>query len=736
MKKKIFHFLATVVFVLALTGCGDSKGPSEEDGIQMAAEDMMVLAVEELEGKDNSLDPYSAVAHIPAGAGDKGLRGSRFLGETRIYFLNRYIEEKWGEIRYVGENGETGAERFDWSRSWNDQPWAASAVAGSDHFLILRREISEGENERTFFAEMDENCQKIREIDIPESADEISSFLMDSSGRLYLMLSEPDGFLCRVYSDQGELLAESALPPDAYFNGFTLLYDGRVAYTVVTKQNGASLQYLDPKTDTAQILAEVPQPERGEATGFRTLLDGDTMLYEEFDGLYRSGLSGQDPEPVYLWANHGIYMPAVYDIRVDSEGRIRVLYETEDDYECLCLEPTGEEVPIREITAAVSSVNEQKWERLATAFEKKYPSCHITLVDGYTYGDTSLLTELTAGYGPVLIDTALIGFEEQEKLWQPLDSVMEQLGITEDLVTSAMEMGKIDGTLYGIVTDFSLQTLLTPTSDQQDWDYRAFLQAVEERPELETVSNVYGEGGGLAFFVNYLSHGLDDTLLWNAQDGTTNFDSEDFRRALAIAKKYFEKAEQTDSDATIFNGKMLCNEVTIRRPEDVALYRIMYGEKACFTGYPSADGADFFVQGRDPMALRRNATMDEKALALAFMKFSLSYEGQALAAKDINFCLSVRKDVLEEQIEGMNGNQILTLPGGESVSLEDHLDIEKDRETLLELVEKARAHRYFPWELRDILFEELEQYYDGSITEEMLISHLESRVGLYLEERR
>ena len=83
----------------------------------MAAEDMMVLAVEELEGKDNSLDPYSAVAHIPAGAGDKGLLGSRFLGETRIYFLNRYIEEKWGEIRYVGENGETGAERFDWSRS-------------------------------------------------------------------------------------------------------------------------------------------------------------------------------------------------------------------------------------------------------------------------------------------------------------------------------------------------------------------------------------------------------------------------------------------------------------------------------------------------------------------------------------------------------------------------------------------------------------------------------------------
>lgn len=42
---------------------------------------------------------------------------------------------------------------------------------------------------------------------------------------------------------------------------------------------------------------------------------------------------------------------------------------------------------------------------------------------------------------------------------------------------------------------------------------------------------------------------------------------------------------------------------------------------------------------------------------------------------------------------------------------------------------------YFPEELGNIMREELEQYFAGTMTEDMLIDHLESRVGLYLGER-
>ena len=51
------------------------------------------------------------------------------------------------------------------------------------------------------------------------------------------------------------------------------------------------------------------------------------------------------------------------------------------------------------------------------------------------------------------------------------------------------------------------------------------------------------------------------------------------------------------------------------------------------------------------------------------------------------------------------------------------------------MIDKARPIRYFPTEMRNIMFEELGLFFSGAITEDMLIDHLESRVGLYLGER-
>ena len=53
------------------------------------------------------------------------------------------------------------------------------------------------------------------------------------------------------------------------------------------------------------------------------------------------------------------------------------------------------------------------------------------------------------------------------------------------------------------------------------------------------------------------------------------------------------------------------------------------------------------------LSIRRSATKEEKEAAAAFIALCLSYEGQSQAAKESNFRLSVRGDVLEEQIAAM-----------------------------------------------------------------------------------
>lgn len=136
------------------------------------------------------------------------------------------------------------------------------------------------------------------------------------------------------------------------------------------------------------------------------------------------------------------------------------------------------------------------------------------------------------------------------------------------------------------------------------------------------------------------------------------------------------------------------------------------------------------------LSIRRSATKEEKEAAAAFIALCLSYEGQSQAAKESNFRLSVRGDVLEEQIAAMGKEQGHIFDSDlDDVRLSSDLDIERDRETLLDMIDQARPVREIPDELQDIIYEELTAYFAGGITEDMLIDHLESRVGLYLGER-
>ena len=60
------------------------------------------------------------------------------------------------------------------------------------------------------------------------------------------------------------------------------------------------------------------------------------------------------------------------------------------------------------------------------------------------------------------------------------------------------------------------------------------------------------------------------------------------------------------------------------------------------------------------------------------------------------------------------------------------MNIELDRATSLELIGRTKPIRTLPTELMGIQWEELDLYLTGSITEDMLIDHLENRVGLHL----
>ncbi len=769
MKKTISYILLTAILVSLLSGCGkDEKetppsntkgtlavgGANGQEGSVNSeiAQDDWAVKIPVIQ--DNSLDAYSAIINTPLGVenysqilntlGTKNpsdaigrIKGT-FLGASRAYFFAKNLfenaDECWNELSFVTAEGKTGAQNF----GHENLLWSAGPAAGTNHYITLDFEAGESEESyRYFLSERDENHKILREFPLNvldgSSASEINiRFAVDYFGVAHVLWQRKNECQYLLVSPTGEILADY-IPKNSSIRMLVPLYDGRVAFLETEQAHNAqnpqmTLQYMDAESGRPVLLAALEKE-----SFYVTLFDENSLLYGDDEGISRSDLSGNHSELLYRWSNHGIAPQTVSAMQTDGDGQIGILYKDSENVNYLFLIPTTEEKELCEITLAVPFFKMSAYQPLVVEFNKMFPDYHIELKSDYD--KTALLAELIAGKGPVLIDTFLTGFEEQEKLWEPLDMVVAKTGITEALHPIALESGKINGTLYGIVTDFTLHTLITGNTALTDWDYDTFLQCIEARPDLEAIFDYYGGNYGPYFIAHFFSHGMDDSYLLDVEAGTMNFDSSEFRRILALARQYCVREEGVKPGLSLLEGRVLCNVLNINKPEKLAAYRICYGEDANYIGYPTKDGAAHFIEGSSPLAIRRTATEEEKAAASAFISFCLSYEGQMQAAKGDNFGLSVRRDVLEEQISAMDEHTAVYAYGFDTFLLGNDLNIALDRQTLLDMIDAAKPMKYFPTALENIFYEELEQYFSDTITEDMLIDHLMNRVGLYLEER-
>ncbi len=768
MKKVLGYILLTVLLAVQFSGCGadekETSGSQESlsglntsgeqddglaDGQEISVSSGDVLdpsVISALAGKDNSLDIYSAAARVPLQTEKpenamEGGRGS-CLAASGVWHFQKHLfgspAESWDELVFVTAEGKADSDRIP----LEDQLWGIGPAAGTDHYVTLGETRTDGEGDRCFLTERDGNHEPLKVFPLDfmggsafEVSESLSGFAVDKSGAAHLLRYTEEGVQYLLVSQEGNILAE-CIPEGG--SKLVALYDGRVALLSAAggSGGGVTLEHMDVETGRLVKLATWEKPEGNP--WYVTLFDEENLLYADEEGIYRSGLSGKNPELLYRWIDHGIIAQEVSAMQADGEGRIALIYRDSQNDNYLCLEPTTEEVTVCEITMGVRPGVTESYRWAVSEFNKRYPICHIELVE-YGYQDTTLLTQLTAGKGPVLIDTSMVNFEDLEELWEPLDIVMEQLGVMEGLQPAALELGRIGGTLYGMARDFGLSTVIALDPDLKDWDYDTFFRRVQDRPELEAVCNYYNfDGGGFNHLIDLLNHGLDDSyyLVSDEETGKMYFDSDRFRRFLEMAEKYFTGEEDVLVGSSLMEGRALCNTVYIGRPGHIAACRIAFGEDAYYVGYPTGDGAAHFKEASSMLSIRRSATKEEKEAAAAFIALCLSYEGQSQAAKESNFRLSVRRDVLEEQIAAMGKEQGHIFDSDlDDIRLGSDLDIERDREILLDMIDQARPVREIPLELQDIIYEELTAYFAGNITEDMLIDHLESRVGLYLGER-
>ena len=726
-----------------------------------ASEAYFLEMEDDLTWKDNSLDAYSARICVPVTFQKKdgcvdGIRCT-VITDNYGFFFQKHIgksdpELGWDELITVDGEGSIHDEKlvFSFDPEAIRQAYLMGSVWGTDHLVWLLHQKTQDDKWTYHFWETDNDLQVVWDFYsdfLDENELEVPDIIMkDKDGYIHFIARyqmTTDGKYY-VVDEKGKVMYVSPLNENGrndYYN-LGMTGDGRVYLHrhMDDKKGNLSEELIikDWKDGEKKVIVTREINEDNLQQSF-CVLDSETILYADMTGIYKCDYTWENKAPLYLWRNHGIN-PLAASVYSKYNGEIGVFLRDKEGDQFLVLTPTKELTEIREITLAVAPHREDQYAPIVANFNKKYPAYHVELVANYD--KSRLLTELVSGKGPVLIDTCLTGFERQIKLWEPLDGMMEATGLKNELTEKALSLGRIDGVTYGIVSDYSISALITSDQnlEKEKWTYEYFLKRAESENLTSIFPTVEGNLSGNTLVFSYLMHGLDDNYLLDNINGQGNLiDSEKLRKILNLAKeKCDDEKSGMDWSAAFQKKEVLCVRCDIRDVSAIAHIREHYGDNVVYIGYPTKDGGKYFVEAPYPLCVRSTASEEDKKIAFTFLREMLSHDGQsAIINRSMDYGISVRKDIFEEQIQRSIDATIEMASWYGTEGLEElRKELERDAVFYRNLVEEAVPKNSLPAELEEIMWDEFTDYFTGKINGNALEDHLKNRIKLYLEETR
>ena len=776
----------------------EGKGEHQKgEGTVIEDIDFSFLAEEEGTWKDNSLDDWQAVINqkvepVLLEGEDEYSFGNR-IGEGGFLFFSNHIvysnngteyQYQWSGINGIRATGEEFSLRLDLeatpesdlkSHQESDlgsgltldleeaNGYAFGVISGEKGYVAVKSLLRDGKVCGHRFYGLDEELHEQWRKKLEDESFSIVSVMGDEKGNIHLLLREDALLRYVIYSPEWERIFDQREKLDA---GFYSMENGGVIVRRMGLQEH-TIDYIfyqaDLETGELRKLTTFNSAKfQTKAEMFPldvTMRNAEEVVWCGSEGVYFTNERTGEESLVYKWGNHGISPNQVLTMAVLKEGWIGILYNDVEGMNYLLLKPTEERTETKTFTIAVSPKNKGVFSGAVAYFSKRHPEYKILLKADYD--ETSLLTQLGAGDGPIIVDTALTGFEELESLWQPLDGFLEKSGVAEELIPEVVEFGKIGDRAYGIVTNYYIRTLLVKDQSVADWDYEGFLNYLERQEGDGIFSDSYV--GGAPDFQKILfdcfNNGLSDNYYWNPEDGELIFGTEKFDRILRLSKKA-KNGHHATMGVPLREGKVACEIVELWNVNGVNQLRERIeetGEKVI--GFPTKDGARHMLVAGDPVAVRSTCTEEEKRVAYTFLRDMLTKEALSSPNAPVNDgsinrdTFKIRKDVLEDKYEEFDRRQVNSrvqeLTNGKIPELwADYLKIQqeaeeiqksegqKDREFFWKLIQNGTVKKDFPAALEKVFEEELTEYERGVIDDRMVSEHLQNRFRLYLEEAK
>ncbi len=386
---------------------------------------------------------------------------------------------------------------------------------------------------------------------------------------------------------------------------------------------------------------------------------------------------------------------------------------------------------------------------------------YTKLSEGGKQGVDLLMTEITAGRGPDIIELGTSGETSQlsyrrlaeqgylEDLWPYIEEDpglgRGENGLLKGVLEAPLQAAKINGGLYAIFEKAQLHTLVGAKSvvgDRTGWTPEELLDTFAAMPDgsviLEDYQNWKDPSVKQRFFTSLL-YGFSDLFIdW--EEGKCFFDGERFRSLLELTSRLPDQndlervcANQLEAQSEHFNrlrdGVVMLEDTGFgHRGEWRTRYDWFFGESA-YVGYPVDDGSPGSYFEPVGIKLAMSSTCRNKEAAWLYMRqmyYSLGKYGQGI---------DVGKMLYRRELRAAMTDLCYTRIGTEIVQF---LPLtRKEHARIQELCDStARSSLLVDQELVDLVMEAAGPYFAGDKTLDETVRLIQSRAELYVNENR
>ena len=381
--------------------------------------------------------------------------------------------------------------------------------------------------------------------------------------------------------------------------------------------------------------------------------------------------------------------------------------------------------------------------------------------DDYTAGLTKLNTEIISGNVPDLMMTNQLPVAQYaakgllEDLWSYIDADPEYS--RDALMLQPINAVRTDGHLYQMPIDFGVVTAIglnKIVGGYTSWTLADVNDALSKLPEGATVFNkYYTQAEMLQYCV-----AMNAANFMNWQDGTCNFDSDEFRALLEFVKPlpadydWQSDDEDYESDySRVRNGKQLLYPTSISDFDNLYYTFAALNNDAAFIGFPREDGSSgncFTSQ----VSLAITTACKDKSAAWSFIRSTLSddyqtnmwsfpivksaFEAQAAKAMEQEY----ETDADGNQILDENGNPIPISTGGMSYGDEPMIELyavtQEQYDAVMDVINTTTSYLNYDTNVLDTISQEAAAYFSGDKTVEEVSKLIQNRVSLYMQEQK